>query len=68
MRQYERVSLASGWGYNTRMAAEPTGDSDSKKPRRGILATETAGLLVIAFLILVLTIVRYWRYIHWSLR
>jgi hypothetical protein len=33
-----------------------------------VYASETAGLLLIAFLLLVLTLVRYWRYIHWSLR
>jgi hypothetical protein len=64
----ERASLASGWGYNSRMQQEPSGDSDSKKPRRGILATETAGLLLIAAVIVLLTLARYWRHIHWSLR
>jgi hypothetical protein len=43
-------------------------DSDSKRPRHPIYATETSGLLVIAFLILAFLIVRYWHAIHWSLR
>jgi hypothetical protein len=29
---------------------------------------ETTGLLVIAALILILTLARYWQFIHWSLR
>lgn len=29
---------------------------------------ETTGLLVIAVLLLILTLVRYWRYIAWSAR
>jgi len=33
-----------------------------------ICATETTGLLVIAVLILILTLARYWHAVHWSLR
>jgi len=33
-----------------------------------IYAMETTGLLVIAVLILILTLARYWHSIHWSLR
>lgn len=36
--------------------------------RRAIYATETSGLLLIAFLLLVLTLIRYWHAIHWSMR
>jgi len=36
--------------------------------RHAIYATETSGLLLIAFLLLVLTLVRYWHVIHWSVR
>ncbi|MFZ0317517.1 MAG: hypothetical protein WAL56_00195 [Candidatus Sulfotelmatobacter sp.] len=39
-----------------------------KQPRHAIYATETSGLLLIAFLLLVLTAVRYWHAMHWSLR
>jgi hypothetical protein len=39
-----------------------------RKQRHSIYATETAGLLVIALLLLVLTLVRYWHDIHWSWR
>jgi hypothetical protein len=41
---------------------------DSAHKHQPIYATETSGLLVIAFLLLVLIVVRYWHAIHWSLR
>ncbi len=31
-------------------------------------ATEAVGLLIIAALVLILAVVRYWRHIPWSLR
>lgn len=43
-------------------------DSPSKHCRHAIYATETSGLLLIAFLLLVLTLIRYWHAIHWSVR
>ena len=43
-------------------------DAPPKHSRHGIYATEIAGLLLIAFLLLVLTVIRYWHNIHWSLR
>ncbi|HLW85997.1 MAG TPA: hypothetical protein VKR60_12340 [Candidatus Sulfotelmatobacter sp.] len=46
----------------------PREDADHKHQRQAIYATETAGLLLIAFLLLMLTIIRYWHAIHWSLR
>ena len=39
-----------------------------KRRRQAVYATETAGLLLIAFLLLVLTLLRYWHDIHWSWR
>jgi hypothetical protein len=36
--------------------------------RHAMYASETTGLLVIAVVLLVLTLVRYWHEIHWSLR
>jgi hypothetical protein len=41
---------------------------DHKHRRHAVYASETAGLLLIAFLLLVLTLLRYWHDIHWSLR
>jgi hypothetical protein len=43
-------------------------DRDPQQHRRAVRAKETIGLLLIAFLLLVVTIVRYWHSIHWSLR
>jgi hypothetical protein len=48
-------------------AIHPDHDAHGKRPRHAIYATETAGLLLIAFLLLVLIVVRYWHYIHWSI-
>lgn len=43
--------------------------NDSRKHQRhAIHATETFGLLLIAFLLLALTLIRYWHAIHWSVR
>jgi hypothetical protein len=43
-------------------------DHSQKHHRHAIYAKETTGLLLIAFLLLALTLVRYWHTIHWSLR
>jgi hypothetical protein len=43
-------------------------NDSSHKHRHAIYATETSGLLLIAFLLLVLTVIRYWHAIHWSVR
>jgi hypothetical protein len=43
-------------------------NSSEKHPRHAAYASETTGLLLIAFLLLVLTLIRYWHDIHWSLR
>jgi hypothetical protein len=50
-----------------RVADTPPKD-DHKHHRHAVYASETSGLLLIAFLLLVLTLVRYWHDIHWSLR
>jgi hypothetical protein len=39
----------------------------AKHPRHHIYATETAGLLLVAILLLVLTLIRYWHSINWSI-
>jgi len=43
-------------------------DVAAKPPRHPVSATETTGLLLVAFLLLVLTLVRYRHVIHWSVR
>jgi hypothetical protein len=46
----------------------PNHSSPRKHQRHSIYAAETTGLLLIAFLILAITLVRYSHTIHWSLR
>ena len=48
--------------------AQRQNDSGHKHQRHAIYATETAGLLPIALLLLAPTLIRYWRTIPWSLR
>jgi len=59
--------------YNNRVpAAKPENESSSapgsKPPRRSVYASETVGLVLIAVVLLILTLVRYWHDIHWSWR
>jgi hypothetical protein len=55
--------------YNTPVPApEREDDSAEKHHRHAVYASETTGLLLIAFLLLVLTLIRFWHDIHWSLR
>jgi hypothetical protein len=49
-------------------APETHNDSAPKHHRHAVYASETTGLLLIAFLLLALTLIRYWHEIHWSLR
>ena len=49
----------------------PSRESQPESParhRHAVYASEATGLLLIALLLLVLTLVRYWHDIHWSLR
>lgn len=41
---------------------------DKHRHRHPIYAAEATGLLLMAVLLLILTVVRYWSYIHWSAR
>lgn len=53
--------------YNVGVSASPQKASSPKHHHKHhAYALETTGLLVIAVLLLVLTLVRYWRYIAWS--
>ncbi|HZC21695.1 MAG TPA: hypothetical protein VE866_00015 [Candidatus Binatia bacterium] len=57
------------WRYNSRVASPlPQDHADPKHHRHAVYASETTGLLLIAFVLLVLTLIRYWHEIHWSLR
>lgn len=42
--------------------------ADHRHHRHAVYASETTGLLLIALVLLILTLVRYWHDIHWSLR
>lgn len=46
----------------------PQHDDEHKRRRHAVYGSETTGLLLIAFVLLILTLVRYWRHIYWSLR
>jgi hypothetical protein len=50
------------------VSAHDQNDSARKHQRHAAYAAETSGLLLIAFLLLVLTLIRYWHSIYWSLR
>jgi len=43
-------------------------DSADKRHRHAVYASETTGLLLVALLLLVLTLVRYWHQMQWSWR
>jgi len=56
-------------GYNSRVNAPvpPKPAADNKRQHRhAIYAAEATGLLLVAVLLLILTIIRYWRYIPWN--
>jgi hypothetical protein len=40
--------------------------ADKHQHRHSIYAAEATGLLLMAVLLLILTIIRYWRYIPWN--
>lgn len=55
--------------YNSGVSLpDPHHHPDQKHHRHAVYASETTGLLLIAFLLLMLTLIRYWHEIHWSLR
>jgi hypothetical protein len=41
---------------------------DKHRHRHSLYAAEASGLLVIAVLLLILSLVRYWQYINWGAR
>jgi hypothetical protein len=47
---------------------DPENGNSHPHNRHAVYATETVGLLLIAGLLLAITLIRYWHYIHWSLR
>jgi hypothetical protein len=59
------------WRYNGCVAApvpsKPVADGEHRH-RHSLYAAEASGLLVIAILLLILCLIRYWPYIPWSAR
>jgi hypothetical protein len=56
---------------NARVPPKPAADNahhDEHRRHHAIYAAEATGLLLMAVLLLVLTIIRYWRYIPWGAR
>jgi hypothetical protein len=59
---------------NAPVPSKPVADNERQddkhrhQRRHSIYAAEATGLLLMAVLLLILTIVRYWRYIPWSAR
>lgn len=55
--------------YNIGMLTSKSEQEAARRHHRhAVYASETTGLLLIAFVLLILTLVRYWHEIHWSLR
>jgi hypothetical protein len=51
-----------------RVIVPPKSDDAPKEHRHATYASEATGLLLVAFLLLVLAVIRYWHNIHWSWR
>ncbi len=43
-------------------------NSARQQHRHRVYASEATGLILIALVLLIATVIRYWRSIHWSLR
>jgi hypothetical protein len=55
--------------YNTAVVLpQSQKDAGDKRHRHAIYATETSGLLLIVLIVLIVTVIRYWHAIHWSMR
>jgi hypothetical protein len=56
---------------NSPVSPKPAADNEHQDKHRhhhAIYAAEATGLLLMAVLLLILTIIRYWRYIPWNAR
>jgi len=58
------------WGrYNVRVSRlHQVAHSGKKRPKHHIYALEATGLLLIAVMLLIVTLIRYWHNINWSAR
>jgi hypothetical protein len=50
------------------LTTKPEREATRMHHRLALYASESTGLILIALMLLALTLVRYWREIHWSLR
>jgi hypothetical protein len=48
--------------------ASPTPVDEEKRQYRAAYAAEASGLIIIAVLLLILVLIRYWHYIPWGAR
>jgi hypothetical protein len=59
-------------GVNAPVPSKPVADNEQQnnkhQHRHSIYAAEATGLLLMAVLLLILTLIRYWRDIPWSAR
>lgn len=62
LRRYNVVVPAAG------PERQPSPKPSERHPVPEVYTLETTGLLIIAVLILILTLIRYWHYIPWSAR
>jgi hypothetical protein len=67
--RWRHLTLTCPRVYNIRVSAPlPHHEAEHRHHRHAVYASETTGLLLIALVLLVLTLIRYWHEIHWSLR
>ena len=63
------IPKTSSRRYNSAvLSSKSEHQATPKHHSHAVYASETSGLLLIALVLLVLTLVRYWHEIHWSLR
>ncbi|OLB22173.1 MAG: hypothetical protein DMG84_15505 [Acidobacteria bacterium] len=63
--EFRRYNVTVPATQPKRQLPDPAPETHS---RRSIHSLEATGILVIAILLLILTLVRYWRYIPWGAR
>jgi hypothetical protein len=63
---YQLHSPGAGWGYNMGVVPANPPEKPRSEPvhRHHVYAMETTGLLIIAVVLLVLILLRYWSSIH----
>lgn len=67
----ELVQVYNNWVGNPLLPKSPTPESlhhQGLQHRHTVYAAEATGLLIIAVVLLVVTIIRWWQFIPWSAR